>query len=134
MLHIKTAKEWGWSPTAVLLGSDKVKKHHRYDQALAMAAKIIEDERCQNCGLPIWIAHSEDSRIQFELDHVVCFSCEFEGTETGKKTYKQKPGHTPYVKPTLETLGDEPEVWPTRRDHIETQIAKAIAANEAKKK
>jgi hypothetical protein len=110
-----------------------VKKHHRYDQALAMALKIVEDERCQQCGLPIWIAHSEDARIEFELDHVVCYACEFEGTETSKKTYKQKKGHTPYVRPILDTLEGEPEVWPTRREHIKKQIENAMAAKANKK-
>ena len=98
-----------------------------------MAANIVEDERCQSCGLPIWIAHSEDSRIEFELDHVVCYSCEFEGIETSKKTYKERKGHTPYVKPILDTLPGEEANWPTRREHIKSQIDKAIAAAEAKK-
>lgn len=95
-----------------------------------MATKIIEDERCQQCGLPIWIAHSEDNRIGFELDHVVCFSCEFEDSITSKKTYKAKKGHTPYVKPVLEEIEGEPNNWPTRKDHLETQIKKAIAKLE----
>lgn len=105
-----------------------MRKHHKHDQALAMAAKIIEEERCPSCGLPIWIAHAEDNRIEFELDHVVCYSCEFEEKETSKKSYKQKKGHTPFVRPVLDTLDGEPEVWPTRRDHIKKQIAKATAA------
>lgn len=95
-----------------------------------MALKIIEDERCQNCGLPIWIAHSEDSRIDFELDHIVCFACEFEGKETSKKSYKPVKGHTPYVVPVLEAVEGEPDKWPTRKEHHEIQVKKAIAKAE----
>lgn len=91
-----------------------------------MALKIIEDERCQQCGLPIWIAHSEDARIDYELDHVVCYACEFEGKETGKKSYKQVKGHTPYVRPVLEEIEGEPHVWPTRKSHFEAQVKKAM--------
>ena len=98
-----------------------------------MALKIVEDEKCQQCGLPIWIAHSEDARIEFELDHIVCYSCEFEGKETGKKSYKPVKGHTAYVRPILDVAEGEPIVWPSRKEHYEIQLKKAIAKAERDK-
>jgi len=130
LLPIKTAKEWGWSPTAVLLGSKKVQKHHKHDQSLAMALHILEEERCQSCGLPIWLAHSENSLLEFKLDHVVCYSCEFEDKETSKKTYDRKKGHTPYVVPYMDVEPGEDASLPTRIEWYKDKYEKFMAKTE----
>ncbi|ALY08451.1 tail assembly chaperone [Arthrobacter phage Thunderclap] len=130
LLPIKTAKEWGWSPTAVLTGSKKVHKHYKHDQALAMALQIIEEEKCQSCGLPIWIGHSENASMEFSLEHVVCYACEFEDQETSKKSYNRKKGHTPYVRPWMDALEGEDDSLPTRTEFLKDKMEKAIAKME----
>lgn len=105
-------------------------KHHKHDQALAIALQIIEEEKCQSCGLPIWIGHSENPYMEFELDHVICYACEFEDQETSKKTYTRKKGHTPYVKPYMDVLEGEDDSLPTRTEFFQDKIEKAIKKAE----
>lgn len=95
-----------------------------------MALHILEEERCQNCGLPLWIAHSEDASMEFKLEHVECYACQFEDKETSKKTYDRKKGRTPYVVPYMDVLEGEDDSLPTRRDWFQHKIDKAIAAAE----
>lgn len=130
LLPIKTAKEWGWSPTAVLLGSKKVRKHHKHDQALAMALQILDEEKCQSCGLPIWIAHSENALMEFKLEHVECYSCQFEDKETSKKSYDRKKGKTPYVVPYMDVEPGEDSRLPTRGEWFQEKFDKAVAKAE----
>lgn len=95
-----------------------------------MALHIIEEERCQSCGLPIWIAHSEDASMEFRLDHVVCYACEFEDKETSKKTYDRKKGHTPYVVPYMDVMPGEDDSLPTRTDFFNDKMMKFVARAE----
>ena len=101
-----------------------------------MAHHIIDNEKCGKCGLPLWIAFSEDSRIGFEVDHHTCESCAVLETVTDKKDYKKKPGQTAYVKTVIEEIEGEEPFKATRKDFMEQQMDKAIreAEREAKKK
>jgi hypothetical protein len=48
----------------MILGSDNRKKWSQMDVLVMRAYQIIEDERCQKCGYPIWICRNEDPRLQ----------------------------------------------------------------------
>lgn len=95
-----------------------------------MALQILNEEKCGSCGLPIWIAHSENALMEFKLDHVVCYSCEFEDKETSKKTYDRKKGHTPYVVPYMDVEPGEDASLPTRTEWFQDKMDKAKAKAE----
>ena len=114
-----TAKEWGWSPTAVIREAKDPKKPHPLDYAVATAVKIIEDSRCPKCGVLAWHAYSTDNMIEFECEDIHCQACaEKERVESESK--HTEPGVTKVVKakPALE---DEP--LPSRRDFFERMAA-----------
>jgi hypothetical protein len=45
------------------------------DKKLAIAFQILEEETCPDCGIPLWIGHSDDENIVFEIKSTVCYSC-----------------------------------------------------------
>ena len=68
--------------------------------------------------------------MEFELDHVICYACEFEDKETSKSSYTRKKGHTPYVRPYMDVLeGDDPSL-PTRTEFFEEKLEAAIKKAE----
>ena len=42
---VLTAREWGWSPTAVIRGAKNPRKPHWSDYAFAYAVKTLEEEK-----------------------------------------------------------------------------------------
>jgi len=63
------------------------------DKKLAMALQILEDETCSDCGVPIWIGHSDDKNVEFEIKSKTCYSCariESEKESEEKRSSKRK--------------------------------------------
>lgn len=58
----------------MVLGRDSRKKWGKWDFLLAKAYQRFLDEQCPQCGMPIYICHSEDSRIEFKVTKDVCFA------------------------------------------------------------
>jgi hypothetical protein len=85
---VRTAKDWGWSPTSLIRNAKDPRKPHRMDYVVAQACQILEDEKCPKCGVPTWHAYSTDSTIAFHLDEITCHACatkeQAESTETDK--------------------------------------------------
>lgn len=100
----------------------KQKKWLKYDFALAEAFQILEDEKCPKCGVPIWHAFSENNEIEFDLEHVDCYSCEHKETFEEKEK-KPKAGRTTHVKPKHFDGGE----LPGRREFYEELSRKAKA-------
>ena len=42
------------------------------DIALALAFEILEQERCPQCGMYVWMCHTEDTDIQFDVVEDIC--------------------------------------------------------------
>lgn len=68
----------GWSPT---------------DKKLAVAYQILEDETCQDCGIPVWLGHSDDEHVVFDIKSRICYGCaetekaqERESSRKGKRS------------------------------------------------
>lgn len=62
-------------PTAALLELDDpftgwVSLDYRLQEALS----IMEKEVCQTCGNPVWLCHSADSRIDFDIKVASCYA------------------------------------------------------------
>jgi hypothetical protein len=86
---VLTAKEWGWSPTAIIREAKNPHKHHWADYNFARAVKTLTDEKCPACGVPIWHAFSSDNTMEFKLKTISCYSCQHKD-ENGPKQEDKK--------------------------------------------
>ncbi len=124
---VLTAKEWGWSPTAIIRGAEDPHKHHPADYNFALAVKTLLDEKCPQCGVPIWWAFSTNGDIAFKLKTLNCYSC-LHKDENAPESKDRKPGesHVVYAVPDtgIDTL-------PSRSDYFERE-AKAHMAEHAR--
>lgn len=129
--EVLTAKEWGWSPTAILRQATDPRKHHPLDYVFALAVDILDGEKCGHCGVPAWHAFSDDNTIAFKRKEVKCEACAYEGRES--KDEKLDPGVRMVVYAVPEEGFDE---LPGRADFYQRQQAKAKieAEREAAKK
>lgn len=60
-------------PTTMILGEDNRKRWSDLDVLIMQAYQILEDERCGQCGLPRWICHNEDPKLQVRVLEDYCF-------------------------------------------------------------
>lgn len=129
---VLTAKEWGWSPTAVIRGAKDPHKHHPADYNFAHAVKTLMEEKCPQCGVPIWWAFSSSSAIAYQLKTITCHACEHKevGPDGGKKP-ERKPGESQIVYAVPE---DGFEALPSRSDYYEREMKAHIAEHEREKK
>ena len=56
----------GVRPTALILGKDSGKPWNRMDVVFAKAYQRFLNEVCQQCGLPKYLCHTDDNRVQFK--------------------------------------------------------------------
>lgn len=96
-----------------------------YDFKLLEAYQTLQDETCNKCGNPVWICHSEDTRVTFKMRSSVCFAereqVRWEKQKQNNAKQKNKkdghwepePGEDWY--PVPETTDGEP--FPTRNDY-----------------
>lgn len=111
---VLTAKEWGWSPTAIVRGAKNPHKHHPADYNFALAVATLLEEKCPACGVPIWYAFSTDNSIEFKLKAVTCHACEHKELETKDK--EKQPGESQVVYAVPVDGFDE---LPSRQDYYE---------------
>lgn len=98
------------------------------DYGLAEAYKIIEDERCPQCGVHMWHAYSTEQDIQFSIEEQKCESCAVLDEHNDKQKDK-KHGVTPTIKTTTYSGED----LPTRRSWFEAEARKQEALERRKK-
>lgn len=68
------------------------------NRVLAVALTILEDETCQGCGVPVWLGHSSNKEVVFDVRETTCWSCaEVEKDKEARK--KAKPGTHQYAVP-----------------------------------
>jgi len=124
---VLTAKEWGWSPTAIIREAKNPHKHHWADYSFAQAVKTLLDEKCPHCGVPIWWAHSSNGDIGFKLKTIQCESCLFKSeNEPEAKDKKAGESHVVYAVPDDEEGG----VLPPRSDYFERLHVAHMAEKE----
>lgn len=88
----------------MVLGRDSRKKWGRWDFLLAKAFQRYQDELCPQCGLPVYICHSTDPRIEFKAVKDVCFaSAQIEQIQeqNSKSKRKMEPGARYVPEPKL---------------------------------
>lgn len=123
---VRTAQEWGWSPTAVVRGAKNPHKHHPMDYVFAMACAALERERCTKCGVAAWHAYSTDNSIAFHDEEITCYGCAHR--EETEKDKELDPGTSIVVSPVPEEGFDK---LPNRADFYERLAAEQAAKNEA---
>ncbi len=129
---VVTAKEWGWSPSALLRGAKNPHKHHRADYALAHAVETLTSEKCPRCGVPTWHAYYEGQGVAFKEDSHECYGCMHQEEKRAERK-KDRPGTTYTVRAVPEEGYDE---LPSRMDFYEDLHRRAVlrAKNEAEQK
>jgi len=114
---VLTAKEWGWSPTAIIRGAKNPHKHHPMDYNFALAVKTLLDEKCPACGVPIWWAFSNNGDIGFKLKTICCEACKFKDDEA-PEAKDRKPGESQIVYAVPDGAGQ----LPPRSDYFEREM------------
>lgn len=94
----------------MILGTDTRKQWSADDLTIAEAYHIMQSERCQQCGLPKWICHNEDSDIYFKTVDDTCFATrELESIDESKrKNKKYSPPKGVRVRPEPHTFSKKP--------------------------
>ena len=129
---VLTAKEWGWSPTALIRQAEDPHKHHPADYNFAQAVSTLLEEKCPQCGVPIWWAFSSNSEIGFKLKTITCQGCLHKETET--KDQERKPGETQVVYAVPADDDDENAQLPPRSDYYKREAKAHMLEHERKLK
>jgi len=119
---IKAARDFSIPPTVLMLRRKQpADGWSDADKKLAIAFQILEDETCPDCGIPIWVGHSEDEHVVFSIKSRVCYSCaeiEDERERGEKRRGKRKPTkgkkHFVVMEPSDHT--------PSREDYYASQL------------
>lgn len=56
----------------MILGKDNRKPWSEMDLLLATAHQLLENERCPQCGMYVWMCHNLDRDMQFEIEEDLC--------------------------------------------------------------
>jgi hypothetical protein len=117
--RIKAAVDAHLRPTAALLEQpDPHSGWTSYDYRLLEALSIIEREKCPTCGNPVWLCHSYDNTIEFEVkvgnDYAKAAIEEYEKDESKPKL---TPGQFLYATAVgIENEDGSHEPLPSRRE------------------
>jgi hypothetical protein len=93
---LKTARSWSIPPLTLLLDGPTDWSDSR-NRLLAMSLTILEAESCKGCGTPLWLGHSTDQAIQFEVEGSTCYGCA-ELEKSREEQNKAEPGSKRYVR------------------------------------
>lgn len=89
MVRLRSAIKQHQRPTAALLSEpDPHGEWSRVDYLLQDAFLTMEHEICTICNNPIWLCHSTDNRIEFDIQKRTCYAKaemeDFEKSPQGK--------------------------------------------------
>lgn len=74
-MRIRSAVDMRQRPTAALLElDDPYSGWTSHDYRLQEAFTSMQHEKCNRCGNPVWLCHSYDSRIDFEVQVRTCYA------------------------------------------------------------
>lgn len=71
---MKASIAHGVRPSSLILGRDSRRRWGKWDIVLAKAYQRYLAELCPQCGLPKYICHTDDNRIQFKVARDQCAS------------------------------------------------------------
>lgn len=118
--RIKSAVDSRQRPTAALLEEDDpYSGWSSHDYRLQEAVNVINREICKTCGNPVWICHSTDNRIEFDVRVGTCYADaeikEYEKRVDNGEAPKLSPGEYLYAIPVgIENDEGEHDPLPTR--------------------
>lgn len=100
---MKASIAHGQRPSVLVLGKGSNKPWSRTDVTLAKAYQRFLNELCQQCGLPKYICHNDDNRIQFKLARDECAASQMVQREQAALAKKdsQEHGVSLYAEPFL---------------------------------
>jgi hypothetical protein len=127
---VLTAKEWGWSPTAVIRRAKNPHKPHPADYNFAQAVKTLLEEKCPQCGVPIWLAFNNHHSIAYKLKTITCHSCAHKD-KAGPEAKDKKAGESHVVYAVPEYGYKE---LPSRASYFESEAIRHQAAHEKEAK
>jgi len=114
---IKAAINFSVPPTVLMLNDRQPSDGWSMaDKKLAIAFQILEDETCPDCGIPVWLGHSDDETILFEIKSTVCYSC-----ATIEKAKEKKTKRAPSAGTKRYIALDENSEQPTRGSFYQRQ-------------
>lgn len=101
---MKASIAHGIKPSALILGKDSKKPWTDLDVLFAKAYQRFLNEQCKQCGLPKYICHNDDNRIQFKVARDECAStavAEREQARVAKNEKNPEHGTQIYAEPFL---------------------------------
>jgi hypothetical protein len=114
-------------PLAALLETDDpFSGWTSWDYRIQEAINVMDREVCKSCGNPLWLCHSADGRIDFEVRTGACFAkAEIEKWE--KDGNDLKPGEYLYAVPVGDWYLDKEgtkvyEKLPSRREAMQKMV------------
>lgn len=124
---IKASITFGKRPSTFILGTDSNKPWNKWDILIATAYQIMEEERCSQCGYPVYICHNESSEIRFALRDDTCFA-----KAKVEKRNDDDSSRTKYKKPFGQVLA--PEAYTPSGEDFVTYRESYYLAEQAKRK
>lgn len=119
MVRIRSAITQGQRPTAALLYDPNPKgEWDKLDYLIQDAYFVMDREICTICNNPIWLCHSTDNRIEFEVQKRTCYAkAEIEDFEKSKDGKSLDSGEYLIARPVgLEDGKGNYEPLPNRRE------------------
>lgn len=95
---LKTARSWQLPPLQMITGKKSGWDDQR-NRLLAVAITLLEDEMCKSCGTPVWLGHSSNNEVVFDLRTSTCFGCAEIDKARSNSGKKAKHGESHYVVP-----------------------------------
>ena len=65
----------------------------RHDFLLLEALQLMEQERCGQCGLPVWMCHDETGLVQFSIEEDECIAKRDVDKKQEVESKKDKKSH-----------------------------------------
>ena len=86
----------GIRPTSMIMHTQPRGKWSEWDFLCIEAYQIVQNERCRQCGLPVWMCHNDDGDIGTKVVKDICYSTREVETKdeeaSSKKGYKAPKG------------------------------------------
>lgn len=119
--RIQSALSRGQRPTAALLEEpDPNTGWTSHDYRLQEAGYILDLEKCKNCGNPVWLCHSTNSAIDFEVKVGTCYAkAEIEDYENNPTNNKLGAGEYLYAQAVgIKNEDGTYDALPSRREAL----------------
>lgn len=101
------------------------------DFQLLEAYQVIEDEKCPQCGQPVWLCRSTDSNVEWTVKESICYSSRAKEEKEARRNKKTRAkvkaseraawGRIEYAVPRIMSAAPEGTKLPTRKDFYVAQ-------------